>query len=77
MSQFDDLSPIPFEASSHSNVQGFGARLLNRLLEGIRFGRLRIVLPSGAVIEKCGREQGPEAKIVIRRWRMLRRVLVG
>jgi cyclopropane-fatty-acyl-phospholipid synthase len=56
---------------------GLGVRLLGRLTSGIRYGRLRIVLPSGAVMEKSGPEDGPEATIVMKRWRMLRRVIAG
>jgi cyclopropane-fatty-acyl-phospholipid synthase len=56
---------------------GLGVRLLGRLTSGIRYGRLRIVLPSGAVMEKAGPEDGPEATIVMKHWRMLRRVVTG
>ncbi|WP_374989939.1 class I SAM-dependent methyltransferase [Rhizobium sp. TH2] len=56
---------------------GLGVRLLGKLTSGIRYGRLRIVLPSGAVMEKTGPEDGPEATIVMQHWRMLRRVITG
>jgi cyclopropane-fatty-acyl-phospholipid synthase len=73
------------ELEQHSSVSigpaivagGLGVRLLGRLTSGIRYGRLRIVLPSGAVMEKTGEEDGPEATIVMKRWRMLRRIIAG
>jgi cyclopropane-fatty-acyl-phospholipid synthase len=54
-----------------------GVRLIDRLLGRIVCGRLTVVLPSGAVVERAGREAGPDAVIVVRRWRMLRRILIG
>ena len=79
MSQFDDFSfaSSGADATRGAPIDGFGVRLLGKLLTGLRHGRLRIVLPSGAVLDKCGAEPGPEATIVIKRWRMLRSVLLG
>ncbi len=77
MSQFDDFSPVAIGVDDGAVIGGLGTRLVKRMLNGLRFGRLRIVLPSGAVLEKCGTEQGPDATIVIHRWRMLWRVLAS
>lgn len=77
MSPFDDFSRMSLDASKDTDGLGFAGRLLLRLLRNIRHGRLRVMLPSGAVIEKIGSEAGPEAVIVIRRWRMLRRVIAA
>lgn len=77
MSQFDDYSPVSIGADNDAVIRGLGARLVNRMLRGLRCGRLRIVLPSGAVLEKSGAETGPEATIVIHRWRMLWRLLAS
>lgn len=77
MSPFDDFSRMSLDASKDTDGLGLAGRLLLRLLRNIRHGRLRIALPSGAVIEKIGAEPGPEAVIVIRRWRMLRRVIAA
>jgi cyclopropane-fatty-acyl-phospholipid synthase len=77
MSQFDDFSPIAIGADKDAVIRGLGARLVNRMLSGLRYGRLRIVLPSGAVLEKSGVESGPEPTIVIHRWRMLWRLLAS
>jgi len=77
MSPFDDFSRMSLDASKDTDGLGLAGRLLLRLLRNIRHGRLRIALPSGAVIEKIGAEPGPEAVIAIRRWRMLRRVIAA
>lgn len=77
MSPFDDFSRMSLDASKDTDGLGFAGRLLLRLLHNIRHGRLKVMLPSGAVIEKIGSEAGPEAVIVIRRWRMLRRVIAA
>lgn len=76
MSQLED-SAIPFDHASTASASGFGARMVRRLVSGLRHGRLRVVLPSGAVIDKTGDHDGPEAAIVIRRWRTLRRVVAA
>lgn len=77
MSPFDDFSRMSLDASKDTDGLGFAGRLLLRLLHNIRHGRLKVMLPSGTVIEKIGSEAGPEAVIVIRRWRMLRRVIAA
>lgn len=77
MSPFDDFSRSSLDASKDTRGLGLAGRLLLRLLRNIRHGRLRIMLPSGALIEQVGNEPGPEAAIVIRRWRMLRRVIAA
>lgn len=75
MSPLDDFSPTTMEDEGAS--PGLGARLLGRLLSGLRYGRLRVTLPSGAVVDRAGAEPGPEAVIVVHRWRMLRRLVTG
>ncbi|MND80813.1 Cyclopropane-fatty-acyl-phospholipid synthase [compost metagenome] len=77
MSQLDDLSHVSSTTSGRSQHLGRSGRLLARLIGDIKFGRLRIVLPSGAVIEKRGSQHGPEATIVMRNWRMLRRLVTA
>lgn len=75
MSQFDDFSNIPLTLPSKSGRIGLGERLVLRVVRSIRYGRLHIVMPSGTVIEKAGPEAGPEATIIMRRWRALRRLV--
>ncbi|MFN3868200.1 MAG: class I SAM-dependent methyltransferase [Hyphomicrobiaceae bacterium] len=53
------------------------ARLLSRLLPSIRAGRLRIELPNGQTIYRTGAEEGPEASLVLHRWRALWRLATG
>ena len=58
-------------------ADGLGARLVRRFIAGLEYGRLRVVLPSGAIVDKAGFEEGPDAMIVIKRWRMLRRLIAS
>jgi cyclopropane-fatty-acyl-phospholipid synthase len=53
------------------------ARILARLLEGLRYGSLTVTLPSGQKFVRVGGEPGPEASVVLHRWRALRRLLTG
>ncbi|MBD8653509.1 class I SAM-dependent methyltransferase [Rhizobium sp. CFBP 13726] len=75
MSQSDEFTSVTTDRTPGAGVAGFGARVVNRLLSGIRYGSIRVVLPSGRTIEMAGPEKGPDAVIVIKRWRMLSRVL--
>jgi cyclopropane-fatty-acyl-phospholipid synthase len=77
MSQLDEFSRLSSGASETRKLRGFGTRIVERLLSDVRYGKLRVTLPSGAVIEKQGAEPGPEAIISVHRWRMLRRVLMA
>ncbi|MEI8277695.1 MAG: class I SAM-dependent methyltransferase, partial [Hyphomicrobiales bacterium] len=55
----------------------FLARQLQRLLSQVAYGDLTIVLPNHEVLYKQGDHTGPSAKIVIRRWRTVWRLLIG
>ncbi|KAB1115122.1 class I SAM-dependent methyltransferase [Neorhizobium galegae] len=77
MSQLDDFSQLSIELSRGDEMLGFGGRLVARLIRDIRCGLLTIVLPSGAVVKTAGPEAGPDATIVIKRWRMLRRLVTA
>ena len=52
-------------------------RVLRRLVGGLRYGRLTITLPSGTKLVHAGAEPGPEASVVLHRWRALRRTVTG
>jgi cyclopropane-fatty-acyl-phospholipid synthase len=52
-------------------------RILARLLEGLRYGSLSVTLPSGQKFVRVGAERGPEASVVIHRWRALWRLFAG
>lgn len=77
MSPFDDFSRSSLNVSRHTDRLGLAGRLLLRLLNNVRYGRLRVILPSGPMIEKIGAEPGPDAVIIMRRWRMFRRLIVA
>ncbi len=51
-------------------------RLLRRYLQNLEVGALRLTLPSGATIEHKGARPGPEAVLVLRRWRALWRIMI-
>ncbi|MDR6431932.1 cyclopropane-fatty-acyl-phospholipid synthase family protein [Brucella pseudogrignonensis] len=77
MSHIDETSPLPVVISRGYSGWSPSARLLRRLLSQVQHGRLTLVLPSGKVIFGQGGLAGPEAKIIIRSWRCLRRLLTG
>jgi cyclopropane-fatty-acyl-phospholipid synthase len=52
-------------------------RILARLLESLRYGSLSVTLPSGQKLVRVGPEPGPEATLVLHRWRALRRLVTG
>ena len=41
------------------------------------FGRITVVLPNGQRVSHSGSQPGPSAKLVIRRWRAVRRLMFG
>ncbi len=56
---------------------GVAAPLLRYLLAGITAGRLTVVTPAGQRIERRAPYDGPEAVVVLHRWRALRRLVTG
>jgi cyclopropane-fatty-acyl-phospholipid synthase len=53
------------------------AHILKRYLAPADFGTLTIVLPSGVTITHRGGQPGPDAMLVLHRWRALRRMVLG
>lgn len=53
------------------------ARVIDGFVSGLRAGHLRIVLPSGPPLRIEGREPGPQATVVLKRWRAVRRLALG
>ena len=53
------------------------ARLVGYALPELDAGRLRVTLPNGDVVGCTGAASGPEATLVVRRWRALWRMLRG
>lgn len=55
----------------------FLVRQLQLMLSNVRYGELTVVLPNGIVFHQQGNEPGPSAKIVIRSWRTVWRLIMG
>ncbi len=53
-----------------------GVAIARRLTSYVSIGKLTIITPSGAIIEKTGDQPGPEGAMVIHRWRALRRLFL-
>lgn len=54
-----------------------GRMVVARLLATVTRGRLTVVLPGGQRLAARGPEAGPEATLVLHRWRAIRRLLTG
>ncbi|MBA9035813.1 SAM-dependent methyltransferase [Rhizobium leguminosarum] len=75
MSPLEDVS---CEQVSHNrSIKSLGASLVAHMVRNLRFGSLRIVLPSGAVVDKVGPEPGPDATLIVERWRAIRRIVTA
>ncbi len=57
--------------------RGIGPALLSRLIARISVGRLTVVTPSGERVSHRGSRPGPEATLVIHRWRAIVRLATG
>lgn len=77
MSHFDEFSGASMRASHSTERFGLVGRLLMSLLRDVRYGHVKISLPSGQIVEKYGAEPGPEAVINMRRWRLLPRLILA
>ena len=55
----------------------FGARLISRLVPRLDFGQLHLTLPNGDSVSIASRAPGPHATVALRRWRALRRLVMG
>jgi cyclopropane-fatty-acyl-phospholipid synthase len=60
-----------------ASAGGFQARLVSGLIPPLAAGRLVLELPSGACLERIGREPGPDVWISLHRWRALMRFVLG
>ncbi len=54
-----------------------GSAVLRRLLSNLAVGRLVVDLPGGGRIERDGPQSGPEARLILHRWRALRRLVTS
>ncbi len=57
--------------------QDLRMRFIARVLPAMRFGRLQIVFPGGAVLNQVGAEPGPDATVILHSWRAIRRLATG
>ncbi len=55
----------------------FLMRQLQRLLSQVAYGNITVVLPNGKTLRRQAPNPGPSAKIVIRRWRAIWRLMTG
>jgi cyclopropane-fatty-acyl-phospholipid synthase len=58
-------------------LEPLAALLIARLFRAFDIGTLSVELPAGARVEFRGRREGPAAKLSIKRWRVLRRSMIG
>lgn len=77
MTPFENLSQLPAQNTRLNGRIGMGIWLINRLLNNIERGQMRVVLPGGGTIEKSGGSEGSHAVIVLHNWRAIRRILVN
>jgi cyclopropane-fatty-acyl-phospholipid synthase len=74
-------NPRLADASERPTAFGRGwdprVQILARLLDDMRYGSLSVTLPSGQEFVRVGSEPGPEASVVLHRWRALRRLFTG
>ncbi|HWX84824.1 MAG TPA: cyclopropane-fatty-acyl-phospholipid synthase family protein [Xanthobacteraceae bacterium] len=54
--------------------QNLVCRVMDRTIPSLPAGRLRLTLPNGKVIERRGGTAGPDAVMIVQRWRGLRRL---
>lgn len=57
--------------------RSLAGRLVARALGRMEAGRLRVLLPNGELVAGAGPRPGPDAALVVRRWRALWRMLRG
>jgi cyclopropane-fatty-acyl-phospholipid synthase len=64
------------ETDSRKPRPGLLCRLVDRAIPALPAGRLRLILPNGETIERCGEAAGPDATIEVHRWRALRSMML-
>lgn len=69
--------PTTLSSGCNAEPPSVGARLLSTLLGPVRSGRLIVELPSGETVAVTGVECGDEARVVLHRWRAVRRLLLS
>jgi cyclopropane-fatty-acyl-phospholipid synthase len=64
-------------AAPRAGSLSLGHRFLLRLAHQVEHGQLLFHLPSGDVLHCSGPHPGPNARLVLHRWRAVRRLLIG
>ena len=75
-----DMTPglrTPAAQTAPSPRMPFLARQLQHLLSQIAYGDITVVLPNGETLRRQAPNPGPTAKLVIRRWRAIWRLMTG
>jgi cyclopropane-fatty-acyl-phospholipid synthase len=67
--------PIAAE-DGKGNERSFLSRLVDRAVPVLPAGHLLLTLPNGAIIERRGEQEGPDAAMIVHRWRTFRRMLL-
>lgn len=65
------------KAQAHLRPGRFAAPLLKRLLSSLARGRIIVRTPNGLMLDHQSGKPGPEATLILNRWRALRRLLAG
>jgi cyclopropane-fatty-acyl-phospholipid synthase len=65
-----------FAAENQKLRRGLFCRLVDKAIPALPAGQLRLVLPNGETIERRGEAPGPDATMVVQRWRALRSMLI-
>lgn len=71
------VTKIAARSGRRARGPGLAMFLLGRVLARLGRGTLSVELPDGRSIARRARLPGPEARLVLHRWRALRRLLVG
>ena len=79
MTSLDQTASPQIGAPPHARELPPGRRgqLLHRLFGNLRYGGVRVELPDGSTLDWRGAEAGPDAHLVLRRWRALWRAALG
>lgn len=73
----DRLTDLPREIEAAGKRRGLREAALARLLGRFAMGQLTLVTPDGRRVTARGDRPGPEATLVVHRWRALRRLVTG
>jgi|APFre7841882630_1041343.scaffolds.fasta_scaffold44819_1 cyclopropane-fatty-acyl-phospholipid synthase len=69
-----DLNSLAPEGHAFGRGLGIASVVLQRIFSSMEYGRLIVVLPNGARVDCRGRAPWPEAIVVLRNMRALRRL---